>query len=361
MLANSKKRWAGTRGESVRWGCHQRPFCSLFFPHMACSLDRILGTCLGTAVGDALGMPIEGISHQNVRTYYKGIKEFRADEQRKDLDAGQWTDDTQMTFALVRAMSGTPNPADWPSRAAEQYVALRDEARRWGPTTSAAVEKLADGAPPEEAGSAEQATNGAAMRAAPLGAWWVCTDASIKEAWEVIEPVLTITHQHPAAVAAGFGQAFAVQHALASGVKSFDAATFWIELVEAVQFAEAQQARDDAEMDDRVSERLVRLRTHLDEFPLDLRDLCGGAGAFADEAWPYACAMFARRPHLLENTLLSSINVGGDADTHGAILGALLGALHGWSAFPEEWHDGLEARARLEEEATVLAESVGAV
>ena len=152
-----------------------------------------------------------------------------------------------------------------------------------------------------------------------------------------------------------------MQHALASSVETFDSAAFWTELVEAVQFAEAQQARDDAETDDRVSERLVRLHTHLDEFPLDLRDLCGGAGAFADEAWPYACAMFARRPHLLENTLLSSINVGGDADTHGAILGALLGALHGWSAFPEEWHDGLEARARLEEEATVLAESVGAV
>ncbi len=328
---------------------------------MACSPDRILGTCLGTAVGDALGMPIEGISHQNVRTYYKGIKEFRADEQRKDLDAGQWTDDTQMTFALVRAMSGTPDPADWPRRASEQYVALRDEARRWGPTTSAAVENLAEGAPPEEAGSAEQATNGAAMRAAPLGVWWRCTEASTQDAWTAIQPVLSITHRHPAAVAAGFGQAFAVKHALGSSVESFDPTEFWQRLTEAVQFAEAQLPDDEDDVDDRVSERLVRLRAHLDEFPLDLRDLCGGAGAFADEAWPYACAMFARRPHLLENTLLSSINVGGDADTHGAILGALLGALHGWSAFPKEWHDGLEARSRLEEEATVFAESVGAV
>jgi ADP-ribosyl-[dinitrogen reductase] hydrolase len=333
---------------------------------MACSPDRILGTCLGTAVGDALGMPIEGISHQNVRTYYKGIKEFRADEQRKDLDAGQWTDDTQMTFALVRAMSGAPDPADWPRHAAEQYVALRDEARRWGPTTSAAVDKLAEGVPPEESGSAEQATNGAAMRAAPLGIWWACTEATTEEAWSAIEPVLSITHRHPAAVAAGFGQAFAVKHALGASVETFDPTDFWQRLTEATQFAEAQQAddpqADDASgVDDRVSDRLVRLRAHLDEFPLDLRDLCGGAGAFADEAWPYACAMFARRPHLLENTLLSSINVGGDADTHGAILGALLGALHGWSAFPEAWHEGLEARARLEEEATVFAESVGAI
>ena len=46
------------------------------------SADSILGALLGTAVGDALGMPIEGLSHQNVRTYYKGIKEYRDDDQR---------------------------------------------------------------------------------------------------------------------------------------------------------------------------------------------------------------------------------------------------------------------------------------
>ena len=339
---------------------------------MACSPDRILGACLGTAVGDALGMPIEGISHQNVRTYYKGIKEFRADEQRKDLDAGQWTDDTQMTFALVRAMTSAPNPSGWPGRAADQYVALRDEARRWGPTTSAAIERLVEGASPDASGSAEHATNGAAMRAAPLGIWWACTDASVDDAWNAIHPVLAVTHRHPAAVAAGFGQAAAVRHAALSDVETFDAETFWKDLVEMVQFAEAQQAEEEQEsteaqqaedaagLDDRVSRRLERLRAHLDEFPLDLRDLCNGAGGRADEAWPYACAMFARRPHLLENTLLSSINVGGDADTHGAILGALLGALHGWKNFPAEWQEGLEARARLEEEAMLFAEQCGA-
>lgn len=333
---------------------------------MACSPDRILGACLGTAVGDALGMPIEGISHQNVRTYYKGIKEFRADEQRKDLDAGQWTDDTQMTFALVRAMSATQDPSGWPGRAAEQYVALRDEARRWGPTTSAAIDRLADGASPDASGSAEHATNGAAMRAAPLGVWWACTGASAEEAFAAIHPVLAVTHRHPAAVAAGFGQAAACRRALLSDVETFDAEAFWNELVERVRDAEqwVSEAHSDGEetvdVDDRVSRRLERLRTHLDEFPLDLRDLCNGAGGQADEAWPYACAMFARRPHLLENTLLSSINVGGDADTHGAILGSLLGALHGWASFPAEWQDGLEARAQMEEEAMLLADAYAA-
>jgi ADP-ribosylglycohydrolase len=68
--------------------------------------------------------------------------------------------------------------------------------------------------------------------------------------------------------------------------------------------------------------------------------------------------MVARRPHLLENTLLSGINVGGDADTTGAMMGAMLGALHGWTAFPDEWHEGLEDGERLEGEAQTFAEGL---
>ena len=321
--------------------------------------DSITGACLGTAVGDALGMPIEGISHQNVRTYYKGIKEYRDDEQRGDLDAGQWTDDTQMTFAVVRAITAASEPAEWPELVAEQYVALRDEARRWGPTSTAAIDRLAEGTSPEASGDGERPTNGAPMRAAPLGLWWGATGADREAAWAAIRPVLAVTHTHPASLAAGFGQAEAVRAAMTTAPDVFDADAFWSDLLGTVEWAEARLAGDD-EPDDRVSRRLRVLQTHLDEFPLDMRDLCDGAAGRADEAWPYACAMFARRPHLIESTLLSSINVGGDADTHGAMLGALLGALHGWEAFPDEWKEGLEDAGRLEAEAAALATALEA-
>jgi ADP-ribosylglycohydrolase len=323
---------------------------------MPVSPDHITGSLLGAAVGDALGMPIEGLSHQNVRTYYKGIKEYRDDDQRGDLDAGQWTDDTQMTFALVRTLTAHPDPADWPAGAAEAYVALRPDRRRWGATSTAAIDRLADGVPPEEAGAPDRATDGAAMRAAPLGAWWAATDADRDAAFAAIRPVLAVTHRHPAALAAGWGQAAAVRHLLRlDAVDAFDRPAFWRTLVDATTWAEDRLGGEA-----RVSDRLRALDGHIDSFPLDLRDLCDGVGVRADEAWPFACAMVARRPHLLENTLLSGINVGGDADTTGAMMGAMLGALHGWAAFPDEWKTGLEAADRLRGEADALIERLGA-
>ena len=321
---------------------------------MSVSADRIVGALLGTAVGDALGMPIEGLSHQNVRTYYKGIKEYRDDDQRGDLDAGQWTDDTQMTFALVRALTDTRDPADWPAATAEAYVALRPEARRWGQTSTAAIDRLADGTPPAEAGTPDRDSDGAAMRAAPLGAWWAATGTDRDTAFGAIRPVLSVTHRHPAALAAGWGQAAAVRALLRlDDVASFERDAFWATLTEETVWAEEQ-----LDGDHRVSERLWSLADIIGSFPLDLRDACDGVGVRADEAWPFACAMVARRPHLLENTLLSGINVGGDADTTGAMMGAMLGALHGWTAFPDEWHEGLEDGERLEGEAQTFAEGL---
>ena len=342
------------------------------------SLDRIRGALLGTAVGDALGMPVEGLSHQNVRTYYKGIKAYRDDEKRGDLRAGQWTDDTQFTFALARALtahartSGRPprtskqgeRTSKLPGRVAEAYVALRLDVRRWGPTTRRAVERLAQGASWEEAGRPGgdgrpgeriEPTDGAAMRAAPLGAWWAASRTSTPDAFAAFRPVFEITHTHPAAVAAGFGQAFAVREALLATPDAFDQQAFWAELTKATGWAEGQLGGDG-----RVSRRLRDLAAHLDDFPLDLQDRCNGTGVLADEAWPFAAAMFARGPELVEATLLSTINVGGDADTTGAMAGALLGALHGWSAFPESWREGLEDVRRLEREAEAFAEALSA-
>lgn len=312
-------------------------------------VDKVRGALLGTAVGDALGMPVEGLSHQNVRMYYKGIKAYRADEKRGGLEAGQWTGDTQLTFALAEALAARGDDAR--SHLTKACVALLSEARRWDDATRAAVKRLAQGAEPEvEAVPA----NGTAAQAAPLGAWWAATGASREAAFDFMIPLFSSTHRHPAALAVGFGQAFAVKETLHHPEATLDRDAFWQQLIEVVTWAEHRLGAGDH----RVSERLRLLTNNLRDFPLDLQDLCNGTGSAADESWPFAVAMFVRNPGLIEATLLSSINVGGDANTVGAMVGALLGALHGWAAFPEDWKEGLEQREMLEAKTRAFVEAL---
>ena len=111
--------------------------------------------------------------------------------------------------------------------------------------------------------------------------------------------------------------------------------------------------------DDRVSSRLAALAGRLDDYPLDLQDLCNGTGAAADEAFPFAVAMVARSPALVESTLLAAVNVGGDAAAVGACVGAMLGALHGTAAFPPDWLAAVEDAAAIRAEAEALADALG--
>ncbi len=296
------------------------------------TIDRAVGALLGAAVGDALGMPVDGLSHQNVRTYYRGVKGLHADTHRRDLDAGQGTAHTQRASALARALAVTAEPAALADAFGAELDAL--VLRRNAPRFS------------------EQPDCGAATAAAPLGLWWAATDATDERAFDLITAVLGVTHAHPAALAAAFGQAFAVRTLLVHAPDELDGVAFFRAVTEKTAWAEEKLGGASPSP----AARLQRLADHLDAFPLDLQDLCDGTGDQADEAWPFTVAMVARNPLLLEATVLPAVNVGGAASAVGSLVGSLVGALHGWQAFPADWREGLEDAARLEAEARTLAE-----
>ena len=294
--------------------------------------DRALGALLGSAVGDALGMPITGLSHQNVRTYYKGIKGYRADEHRRDLGAGQWTAHTQRTFALVRVLTAASDDLLAANRMIREELAAVDLRRHTGEVMTP--------------------TSAFAACAAPLGFVWAAQGMARTEAllWVTTLGLPVVGRRR--SLAAGFGQAYAVGEAL-STPSDLNGQGFLTKLRHRIQQAEDRHGGDPS-----VSGRLGTLIPHLDEFPLDLQDRCNGTGSAADEAFPFAVAMFARNPDLVEATMLAAINVGGDASAIGAITGALLGSYNGWSAFPAAWREGLEDVGQLRGEALRLIEAL---
>jgi ADP-ribosyl-[dinitrogen reductase] hydrolase len=60
-----------------------------------------------------------------------------------------------------------------------------------------------------------------------------------------------------------------------------------------------------------------------------------------------------------EKGIVWAVNLGGDADTNGAVTGALLGARLGTAAIPPRWLDALERRAEVEGLGRQLAAMAG--
>lgn len=244
---------------------------------------RLHAARLGARIGDALGMPVHGLSHQNVRMYYKGIKELRDDEKR-GIAAGTGTAHTARLRCLETALAR-------------------------------------ETAPGACLGSLPRGTSDAAVVAVALAAH---------------SEVLGTLDLAPQAYAAARAHAWAIAHLATADPASFDAAAFWAALRQQAAAAERQAGAPET-----LALRLGALTPHLGDFPLDLQDACGGTDEAPEQAWAFAVAMFTRNPLLVEGTLLSAVNVGGAAATVGALVGSLLGALHGAEAFPAEWRAGL--------------------
>ena len=269
--------------------------------------DRIRGALLGLALGDALGAPVDGMSHQNVRTHYRGVKGLMDDEKHRDLAAGQWTAHTQRAIAVARALAGDPRDASGVFRREMSTMVLRRAGAGAG----------VDGA----------------TSAAPAGVITANRDLDDVALTDLLTSILGSIVEEPESLAAAVGQARAV--ALALGCEPN--ALHGHEFVRAIARSTAGVPGASS-----VPARLQGLAEHLDETPLDLQDRCGGTGAAPDEAFPFAIAMFTRGPALVDATLLSAVNVGGAAAAVGSMVGALLGAVNGWSAFPAVWRAGLE-------------------
>ncbi len=296
--------------------------------------DRLIGTILGSALGDALGMPVEGLSHQNVRTYYKGIKELRADEKREDLGAGQWTADTQRARVLLRALAtGAPDSPEEVRQAVAEAMPPDNELRR---------------------GTVRSPSSACAACAAPLGVQARLRGLKDLASARWSQLLLQSVDPSPVAHVAATAQIAAIRTCLGKDPDGLAGP----EILAAALVA-AREAERLLGADDRVSSRLASLQGHLDSFPLDLQDLCDGSDAAADEAVPFAIAMVARSPSLVESTLLSAVNVGGDAAAVGACVGALMGALHGAGAFPRAWLDTLEDADAIRAETEAVIDALG--
>ena len=289
--------------------------------------DRFAGAILGTAFGDALGAAVEGWTGEEIVAEYGEVRDYLDDR----LGAGCYTDDTQMTLATLRSLvrCGGIDGADCARSCAELF----DPARGYGRSAIEVLLALADGADYTATGTLLFAEgsfgNGAAMRIAPVGL--LCGTLNPEQMRSQVFEAVRATHTHEEAIDGALAIAVAVGRlSRLRDAAGLDCSAFLLDL--------ASHCRT-MTMRSRLMLAAIRLDEEIPE--RDLVDQLGN-GVRALDSVPialYAALKYADDPEL---AVVRAVGYGGDADTIAAMTGAMVGALHGASSFPERWHAGLE-------------------
>jgi hypothetical protein len=155
---------------------------------------RIEGAMTAYACGDALGVPWESRPGAGARATSGEIEQLPA---HKEWPRGATSDDTALTLLVAHHLAdrdGDGDPDPFLAELAEQEPTIRG----LGPTTTAAIERFRRG--DATAASSGRATNGAAMRALPVG--WVLPHDEAERRGQVTIAMSRATHTEPAAVVA---------------------------------------------------------------------------------------------------------------------------------------------------------------
>jgi ADP-ribosylglycohydrolase len=168
--------------------------------------DRALGAFLGTFVGDALGMPFEGLPHTDVPAAVEMVAARRG--------RGTYTDDTQMMIALAESLIERGRVDD--QHLASAFTEAYEPDRGYGRGTRRVLELWANGTPVASAAAQifdghGSRRNGAAMRIAPIAVLF--RDNPPRLLTEAARSA-RITHSHPVGVDAAVVQAAAIGAAL---------------------------------------------------------------------------------------------------------------------------------------------------
>ncbi|MEO1483283.1 MAG: ADP-ribosylglycohydrolase family protein [Myxococcota bacterium] len=278
--------------------------------------NRYAGALLGLAVGDALGLAVEGMSRTQIERRYGRVDAYRIVE-----DIGYVSDDTEQTVLLLNSLLDEGDDLERTLRA------FRRALRGWflrgplgaGRATLGACFRITVGM---QNSGRPSAGNGSSMRA-PALALRFPVDAQRRGYFG--RALARVTHTDPRATEGALYTAELTAECLQHGV-SVDRQRLVGRAMGVVRDARLKNAlqRASAASDD---ERRYR------ELP---------RSGYVVDTLAAATAEFLRHGYEPSLAIHHAVNNGGDADTIAAIVGAWVGALHGARALPEDWVESLE-------------------
>lgn len=260
--------------------------------------DQFIGALLGLAIGDALGRPVIGLTPEDVAARYGAIDGFVVDDADKDgAPTGVITDETEVTLCIVESLTTNDGLIDPENINTRLGFLLRGDSRRWLPDSVISGIQRAeatDGLVP--AGSDDGVDLSVAVRGVPVG---------LLHAVDIDDDV---SLERDAGLVTRLSHGGARQAALT---------TLVARAVRAAAREEGLPAGSSAPEEASVERQLSAIL----------------ADAFASPRF--------------EDALFARVAEGGNADTVGAIVGAIAGARFGASGIPQHLIDDLDARMYL--------------
>jgi ADP-ribosylglycohydrolase len=315
-------------------------------------IERYRGSIVGLAAGDALGHPTEFVgSIHGIKDRWGGLVERFQPAGRHA--PGTFTDDTQMTIAVARALirKGHGTLDELMAVLADEFVAWsrsRENDRAPGGTCLRGCANLAKGVPWRTAGVEGSKGCGAAMRAAPVGLYFA---DDVEQLVRVAAAQSSLTHRHPTGIASSVAAAAPVAHVVRTGsldgVLEFtracvDALTedLLVEMGCTTELARTIGIREMVAF-------LDRTEAALDREAEDVCSLLGGAWV-GEEAVATALWCVLKANGDFKESIVRGANSSGDSDSIATIAGSIAGALVGWDAIDAHYRTEVEKAAMLD-------------
>lgn len=288
--------------------------------------DAIVGSLLGMAVGDALGLPYEGMSARRAKRIFGEPDRYRLLPNR-----GLISDDTEHACMVSQALIVAGGDV------ARFRQDLARRLRWWlvrvpagiGLATLRSILKLWVGYSPQRSG-VFSAGNGPCMRSPLLGA----AIDDLTQLRSFVSAATCLTHSDPKAEFGAVAVAVASYLACRSLTVSGD------------DFLTSFRNNMGSPADEQLEELLSRAIASADsgdstmQFATKL-GLNRGISGYVMHTVPVVIHAWLQNPTDFRQAVTAVIRCGGDTDTTGAIVGAIVGSRVGKAGIPAEWLDTL--------------------
>ena len=294
--------------------------------------NKIKGAIYGLLIGDALGVPYEFHSPENLpppqRVAYAPPEGFK--RSHPGIPPGTWSDDGAQALCLLDSLitHGEFNLIDFSQRLQrwyfDGYMAVDNNVFDVGIQTREAVIKLSQSYFPGESGRSDEHANGngSLMRTLPLALWHTGSD---KELIELAHQQSIVTHAHPRSKACCALYCLWARRSLENANDPWNAAV--------------QSLRKEYES---LPEFAYELENHIrPESP----PICEGSGYVVD---CLHSARIACTKDSFEGIIKRAIQFGNDTDTTACVAGGIAGILFGYTQIPQHLIEGLRGRELIE-------------